>query len=563
MGDQKVRLSVERGGESGETRAKANRQKLEGEKFKVPGGENVLGSMPTASSLEGDLSEERLSNPANRAQLANTMLSLQKQQGNAYVQKVVKRLQASAEGQREEDSLEKTVQELQQQKGSGHPIDDETRKEMEESFGYDLGRVRIHTDEVAHRTAEALGAKAFTMGTDIFLSQKHSGNISSSEGKGLLAHELTHVVQQSQGNLSLPGDKVKMGQPGDVYEREADEVAENVVQKASGQRQPMEEEEEFLQGKLETNALQQQVEEEEEELQMEAENSLLQRQEEEEEEEIQAKFTADGGMRKGLRNLRGFTSSLNSSTIQPQWSVEEEEVVFQMSPAKSKLLTSSSKVIQTVPVDAGTLITMLEQYGRRVLGGLVDAEKEAIDDFHAELGRRADQLTGFWGMAGGAVEALGAGAAAAGPAAAEAGAAAGPIGVLGGAVAAAGIWGASEWTKAGVQRFLSESRRRCRQQAEAHGRGYEPTVISLANSFGERVAAGQEAGLRADTRDYVQIREAFRTRILQAPSTDRVYDLKWNQLCERWNDYLRGSNFWSRYTASARQLLMQRRTVRP
>jgi len=309
MGDKRIRLSVESDAERGESRAKANRRKSKMEKLRAQGVENALGSTRAVSSLEGEaviLGDKRLSDPANRGQLTNAMVSLQKQQGNAYVQKVVKRLQASFESEAEEESLEKTVQDLQQQKGAGHPLEGETQKEVEQSLGYDFDQVRLHTDGVAHKAAETLGAKAFTMGTDIFLSQRHSGNLSSSEGKGLLAHELTHVVQQSQGNLSLPGDKVKMGQPGDMYETEADKVAENAAKRTPVQRQP-EEEEELLQGKLESNALQQQVvegaesvlqmasvqrqaepEEEEELLQGKLESNALQQQDEEEE-PVQAK----------------------------------------------------------------------------------------------------------------------------------------------------------------------------------------------------------------------------------------------------------------------------------
>ncbi len=286
MGDQKIRLSVENDAEWEEAKAKVNRRKPKVEKLKAQDVGKAVASSRTASSSEGEaalLGDKRLWDPANRGNLANAMVALQKQRGNAYVQKVVERLQASSESEAEEESLEGTVQGLQQQKGSGHPIEGETQKEMEQSLGYDLGQVRLHTDGVAHKAAEDLGAKAFTMGTDIFFNQKDGGNLSSSEGKGLLAHELTHVVQQSQGNLSLPGDKVKMGQPGDAYETEADKVAEIVSRGAPLQRQPEEEEEELLQGRLETNALQQQVEEEEEE----------------EEEEIQAKIDEETVQKQG------------------------------------------------------------------------------------------------------------------------------------------------------------------------------------------------------------------------------------------------------------------------
>jgi len=170
MGDQKARLSGEKGGESEEARAKVKRRKPEGEKLKAQGMESTVS--PTGLSLKGQswlLGDKRFSEPANRARLANTLVSLQKQQGNAWVQRMVAQLQASTEGQTE----------------------------------------------------------------------------------------------------------------GDAYEREADRA----VQGVSVQRQP--EEEELLQGKLDTGTLQRQAEEEEEEeIQMKAEDLQLQRQEEEE--EIQA-----------------------------------------------------------------------------------------------------------------------------------------------------------------------------------------------------------------------------------------------------------------------------------
>jgi len=212
------------------------------------------------------LTDPRLSHPANARQKARIVNQLQQHYGNTHVQKVVKRLQASAQSEPEEESLEKTVQNLQQQKGSGHPIEGETRKAMEQSLGYDFGQVRVHTDAAAHKAAGELNAKAFTMGTDVFLSQKQSGNLSSSEGRGLLAHELTHVVQQSQGNLTLPGSKVKMGQVGDLYEREADVIAEEVVRGEQRiQRQAEEEEEQMLQAKAATEGVQRQAEAEEQE----------------------------------------------------------------------------------------------------------------------------------------------------------------------------------------------------------------------------------------------------------------------------------------------------------
>lgn len=69
---------------------------------------------------------------------------------------------------------------------------------MEQGFGADFGAVNIHTDSEAQKMNEQLGAQAFTTGNDIYFNEgKYNPN--SSEGKHLLAHELTHTLQQSKG----------------------------------------------------------------------------------------------------------------------------------------------------------------------------------------------------------------------------------------------------------------------------------------------------------------------------------------------------------------------------
>jgi Domain of unknown function (DUF4157) len=78
---------------------------------------------------------------------------------------------------------------------SGQPLDELTRTFMGRQFGHDFSRVRVHTDEKATRAASALQAHAFTLGRDIFFGQGEFAPFSQN-GRRLLAHELTHVVQQ-------------------------------------------------------------------------------------------------------------------------------------------------------------------------------------------------------------------------------------------------------------------------------------------------------------------------------------------------------------------------------
>lgn len=80
----------------------------------------------------------------------------------------------------------------------GEPLDRAAREELEPRLGHDFGRVRVHADPTAQRSARAINARAFTVGADIvFGSGEYAPH--TPRGRDLLAHELTHVVQQASG----------------------------------------------------------------------------------------------------------------------------------------------------------------------------------------------------------------------------------------------------------------------------------------------------------------------------------------------------------------------------
>ncbi|TMG39107.1 MAG: DUF4157 domain-containing protein, partial [Chloroflexi bacterium] len=85
--------------------------------------------------------------------------------------------------------------------GDGERLDPETRKFMEARLGQDFNNVRVHAGAEASASAKALNAHAFTVGNDIVFAEGRFDPRSNS-GKRLLAHELTHVVQQGQGPVS-------------------------------------------------------------------------------------------------------------------------------------------------------------------------------------------------------------------------------------------------------------------------------------------------------------------------------------------------------------------------
>jgi hypothetical protein len=83
-------------------------------------------------------------------------------------------------------------------RGSGNPLPASLRTEMEARFGVDFDAVRVHADGQADQLNQNLRARAFTHGTDIYLGSNEP-DFDTGEGKRLLAHELTHVVQQTGG----------------------------------------------------------------------------------------------------------------------------------------------------------------------------------------------------------------------------------------------------------------------------------------------------------------------------------------------------------------------------
>ncbi|MCZ7406259.1 MAG: DUF4157 domain-containing protein [Candidatus Methanoperedens sp.] len=89
---------------------------------------------------------------------------------------------------------------LTSSKGGGDSLPENLRKDMESAFSADFSGVKVHTDQSAVQMNQDLGARAFTHKNNIYFNANNYNPYTSS-GKNLLAHELTHVVQQSGGEL--------------------------------------------------------------------------------------------------------------------------------------------------------------------------------------------------------------------------------------------------------------------------------------------------------------------------------------------------------------------------
>jgi hypothetical protein len=105
----------------------------------------------------------------------------------------------------------------------GKPLDSGTRAYFEPRFGHDFGNVRVHADTKATESARLIDALAYTVGSDIVLGEARRTS-SADKQRSLLAHELTHVLQQGAAPACSGNDRL-FSRPSDSAEREADLTA--------------------------------------------------------------------------------------------------------------------------------------------------------------------------------------------------------------------------------------------------------------------------------------------------------------------------------------------------
>ncbi len=265
---------------------------------------------------------------ANRPTISRSLLlQLQRIHGNQYVSRMLQ----AAEQEDGESSVTPDVEHtIERSRGGGQLLDGGVRHSMGKAMNADFSGVRVHTDSQADGLNRSLHARAFTTGRDVFFRQGEY-NPGSSSGRELLAHELTHVIQQGSAVQSKNEEensettcsgcaaknttgalqtKLTLGAPNDIYEQEADAVASAYI---NWERQPAakdgagsqirrqeseeEEKEQVMQTKPDASRLSRQPEEEKEEepLQAKLDDSWLRRRPEDGklEESVQAKTEAD------------------------------------------------------------------------------------------------------------------------------------------------------------------------------------------------------------------------------------------------------------------------------
>ncbi len=162
----------------------------------------------------------------------DSILQLQQRYGNNEVRRIIQRERTENSITDNQNNLSKNIaDEIQTAKSGGQPLQPDVSEQMQAKFGKDLSNVRLHTDQKADEISRKIQAKAFTIGNDIFFRNgAYSPN--SAEGRDTLTHELTHVVQQSSGAVS--NGSLKLGDPNDKYEKEAEGFAKSGQKQSQG-----------------------------------------------------------------------------------------------------------------------------------------------------------------------------------------------------------------------------------------------------------------------------------------------------------------------------------------
>jgi len=109
----------------------------------------------------------------------------------------------------------------------GQPLNAATRAFMEPRFGHDFSQVRVHTDARAAESARSMNALAYTVGRNVVFGTGEYAP-GTSAGRSIIAHELTHVVQQQASSASAP-QHFSISSPADTSEREAAAAAQAIM----------------------------------------------------------------------------------------------------------------------------------------------------------------------------------------------------------------------------------------------------------------------------------------------------------------------------------------------
>jgi hypothetical protein len=150
---------------------------------------------------ENDPLEHQAETVADQVMNMSTVPSLQKKCAHCEEEEMAQRKPLASFIQRKGEesgavASDTVTEKVQSTKGGGNALSETTRSFMESRFGTDFSGVRIHTGDYAAQMSQELNAQAFTVGNDIYFNAgKYAPDLA--DGRHLLAHELTHTIQQN------------------------------------------------------------------------------------------------------------------------------------------------------------------------------------------------------------------------------------------------------------------------------------------------------------------------------------------------------------------------------
>lgn len=149
------------------------------------------------------------------------ILFLQKTAGNKAVQRI---MQTGLQRSNDPDPAELISR---ANSDPWNKLDENVRKPIEQSSGEDLGNVKVHSGPASDAAAESLGARAYTIGSNIHIGRE-AGNGNETVRRQILAHEAVHTIQQGSRGAAMQS-KMRVSSPGDAAEAEADHIAKSII----------------------------------------------------------------------------------------------------------------------------------------------------------------------------------------------------------------------------------------------------------------------------------------------------------------------------------------------
>jgi hypothetical protein len=170
----------------------------------------VVGSVNDPLEHEADRTADLVMRMSDASATAGSGANLQRRCAGCEGEEAVETSLAKQHGGKNSSGAEAPAVVTEVLRAAGQPMDAQARGFFEPRFGRDFSQVRIHADERAARSAQSIGARAYTVGGHIAFAQGQYAP-GSDHGRHLLAHELTHTIQQGAARIQRRPSAIQQG----------------------------------------------------------------------------------------------------------------------------------------------------------------------------------------------------------------------------------------------------------------------------------------------------------------------------------------------------------------